>query len=323
MALIVAPFLVEPVAKGLLGSVSVNGGPTLEQWRLLQAFVSHLWSRPDLAVDQLEPLAPEGLVPWLVDGQDRQTFHQLQVTLEFCRHPQTPEQLQLGEAYAAALDVSSAARRVAKGLMDQGIAQAAADVERTFNRFLPLRSELTLASKRASASEPEWDLARRIQGFSELPEGSFGRGLIHYYERFGIPIPGSEPCALNHFYVAHDSTHVIAGIAVTDAGEIALSAFQLAMQDNPINQSALLASLITHEAGFVSANPTLEPTTASLDTPLAAQVLAQEMARGSRCTGDFSLVDHVALAPVALDEVRRQFNVEAPMHPDDGHHFLW
>jgi hypothetical protein len=323
MALIVAPFLVEPVAKGLLGSVSVNGGPTLEQWRLLQAFVSHLWSRPDLAVDQLEPLAPEGLVPWLVDGQDRQTFHQLQVTLEFCRHPQTPEQLQLGEAYAAALDVSSAARRVAKGLMDQGIAQAAADVERTFNRFLPLRSELTLASKRASASEPEWDLARRIQGFSELPEGSFGRGLIHYYERFGIPIPGLEPCALNHFYVAHDSTHVIAGIAVTDAGEIALSAFQLAMQDNPINQSALLASLITHEAGFVSANPTLEPTTASLDTPLAAQVLAQEMARGSRCTGDFSLVDHVALAPVGLDEVRRQFNVEAPMHPDDGHHFLW
>ena len=323
MALIVAPFLVEPVARGLLGSVSANGGPTLEQSRLLQAFVSHLWSRPDLAVDQLEPLAPQGLVPWLVDGQVRQTFHQLQVTLEFCRHPQTPEQLQLGEAYAAALDVSSAARRVAKGLMDQGIAQAAADVERTFNRFLPLRSELTLASKRASASEPEWDLARRIQGFSELPEGSFGRGLIHYYERFGIPIPGSEPCALNHFYVAHDSTHVIAGIAVTDAGEIALSAFQLAMQDNPINQSALLASLITHEAGFVSANPTLEPTTASLDTPLAAQVLAQEMARGSRCTGDFSLVDHVALAPVALDEVRRQFNVEAPMHPDDGHHFLW
>jgi hypothetical protein len=323
MALIVAPFLVEPVARGLLGSVSANGGPTLEQSRLLQAFVSHLWSRPDLAVDQLEPLAPQGLVPWLVDGQDRQTFHQLQVTLEFCRHPQTPEQLQLGEAYAAALDVSSAARRVAKGLMDQGIAQAAADVERTFNRFLPLRSELTLASKRASASEPEWDLARRIQGFSELPEGSFGRGLIHYYERFGIPIPGLEPCALNHFYVAHDSTHVIAGIAVTDAGEIALSAFQLAMQDNPINQSALLASLITHEAGFVSANPTLEPTTASLDTPLAAQVLAQEMARGSRCTGDFSLVDHVALAPVGLDEVRRQFNVEAPMHPDDGHHFLW
>jgi hypothetical protein len=323
MALTVAPSLVEPVARGLLGSVSTNQGPTLEQRRLLQALVSHLWIRPDLAVDRLEPLGPEALVSWLVDPQDRQTFHQLQVTLEFCRHPQTPEQLQLGEAYAGALGISSAARTVAKDLMDQGVEKAAADVARTFNRFLPLRSEHTLGRGPASASEPELDLARRIQGFAELPEGSLGRGLMDYYERFGVPIPGMEPSALNHLYVAHDSTHVIAGIAATDAGEIALSAFQLAMQDNPINQSALLASLITHEAGFVSANPTLEPTRASLDTPLAAQVLAQEMARGSRCSGDFSLVDHFALAPIALDEVRRRFNVEAPDHPDDGHHFLW
>ena len=300
MALIVAPSLVEPVARGLLGSVSANDGPTLEQRRLLQAFVSYLWTRPDLAVDRLEPLGPEELVSWLVDPHDRQTFHQLQMTLEFCRHPQTAEQLHLGEAYAGALGVTSAARRVAKDLMDQGIEQAAADVARTFKRFLPLRSEPTLAGEPASVTEPELDLARRIQGFSTLPEGSFGRGLMDYYERFCIPIPGLEPCALNHLYVAHDSTHVIAGIAATDAGEIALSAFQLAMGDNPINQSALLASLITHEAGFMSANPTIEPTRASLDTPLAAQVLAQEMARGSRCSGDFSLVDHVALAPVPL-----------------------
>ncbi len=323
MALIVAPSLVEPMARGLLGSVMANEGPTLEQRRLLQAFVRHLWGRPDLAVDRLEPLAPAELVIALPDPQDRQTFHQLQLTLEFCRHPLTPEQLQLGETYAETLGVSSAARIVAKDLLDQGMEQAAADVARTFNRFLPLRSEPSLAGEAASATEPELDLARRIQAFSQLPEGSFGRGLMHYYERFGIPIPGLEACTLNHFYVAHDSTHVIAGIAVTDAGEIALSAFQLAMQDNPINQSALLASLITHEAGFVSANPTIQPVSASLDTPLAAQILAQEMARGSRCSGDFSLVDHFSLAEMPLEEVRRRFHVQAPADPDDGHHFLW
>ncbi|MCX5947412.1 MAG: hypothetical protein NTY67_04255 [Cyanobacteria bacterium] len=323
MALIVAPSLVEPVARGLLGSVSANEGPTLEQRRLLQAFVSHLWSRPDLMVDGLEPLGPPELLTCLVDPQDRQTFHQLQMTLEFCRHPQTPEQLQLGETYAMALGVSSAVRSVAHDLLHEGIDKAAADVARTFNRFLPLRSEPALAQEAISTTEPELDLARRIQAFSELPEGSLGRGLMHYYERFGIPIPGLEPCALNHLYVAHDSTHVIAGIAVTDAGEIALSAFQLAMQDNPINQSALLASLITHEAVFVSVNPAIQPSRASLDAPLAAQMLAQEMARGSRCSGDFSLVDHFSLAPMPLEEVRRLFNVQAPADPDDGHHFLW
>ena len=323
MALIVAPSLVEPMARGLLGCVSANEGPTLEQQRLLQAFVSHLWSRPDIAVDRLEPISAGELASCLVDREDRQTFHQLQVTLEFCRHPQTPEQLQLGEAYAEALGVSSAARMVANDLLHKGMDKAADDVARTFHRFLPLRSEPSLAREPVSASGPELDLARRIQAFSKLPEGSLGRGLMHYYERFGIPIPGLEACALNHLYVAHDSTHVIAGIAATGAGEIALSAFQLAMQDNPINESALLASLITHEAGFVSANPTIQPDRASLNTPMAAQMLAQEMARGSRCSGDFSLVDHFDLAPMPLDEVRRQFNVEAPADLDDGHHFLW
>jgi hypothetical protein len=323
MTLTVEPSRVEAVARGLLGSISANEGPTLEQQRLLQAFITHLWSRPDMAVDRLEPLGPVELLSFLVDPQDRQTFHQLQVTLELCRHPQSQEQLQLGETYAGALGVSSTARMVTKDLLHRGINQAAADVARTFNAFLPLRSEPTLANEPASATEPEFDLACRIQAFSRLPDGSLGRGLLYYYERFGIPIPGVEPCALNHLYVAHDSSHVIAGIAVTDAGEIALSAFQLAMQDNPINESALLASLMTHEAGFVSANPTLKPTRASLDSPLAAELLAQEMARGSRCSGDFSLVDHFKLATMPLEEVRRKFNVEAPTHPDDGHHFLW
>ena len=118
-------------------------------------------------------------------------------------------------------------------------------------------------------------------------------------------------------------THVIAGIAATSAGEIALSAFQLAMDDNPINESALLASLVTHEAGFVSANPTLQPEEASLDSPSAAYLLASELRRGSACSADFSLADHLALAPLPLGEVRRRFNVARPIHPSAVDHLFW
>lgn len=187
MALIIAPSLVTPMARGLLGCGSANEGPTLEQQRLLQAFVRHLWSRPDIAVDRLEPIAAGELASCLVDREDRETFHQFQVTLEFCRHPQPPEQLQLGDAYADALGVSSAARMVANDLLHKGMDKAADDVARTFNRFLPLRSEPSLAREPVSASEPKLDLARRIQALSKLPEGSLGRGLMHYYERFGNP----------------------------------------------------------------------------------------------------------------------------------------
>ena len=47
-----------------------------------------------------------------------------------------------------------------------------------------------------------------------------------------------------------ESTVKRAGIEPTGPGEIALSAFQMAMDDNAVNRGALLASLVVHEAGF-------------------------------------------------------------------------
>ena len=323
MGLILNHHLLEPVARGLLGSISCSGGPTPEQQRLLQALLTHLWERPDLRIAALEPMGPEELAVALGDPHARRVVHLLQMTLEFCRHPQTEAQLALGRAYAEALGVSSAALEVSRDWLRQGVDQAAADVGRIFNTFLPLRSEPGLVDSLASTDQPEPELVARIEGFAQLPEDSLGRALLAYYERFGFPLPGQEACALNHLYLAHDMTHVIAGIAATSAGEIALSAFQLAMDDNPINESALLASLVTHEAGFVSANPTLEPEEASLDSPSAAYLLASELRRGSACSADFSLADHLALAPLPLGEVRRRFSVARPIHPSAVDHLFW
>jgi hypothetical protein len=323
MGLMVPCSLVEPAARGLLGCLSCSGGPTVEQRRLLQALLSHLWQRPDLRVSALAPLDPGELALALPDPDHRRVVHLLQMTLEFCRHPQTDAQLQRGQEYAEALGISSAVLQVSRDWLHQGVAQAAADVGRMFRDNLPLRSEPALAAHPASATAPEPALVARIEAFADLPEDSLGRALLAYYDRFGFPLPGQEACALNHLYLAHDMTHVIAGIAATSAGEIALSAFQLAMDDNPINEAALLASLVTHEAGFVSANPTLQPEEASLDSPSAAYLLATELRRGSGCSADFSLVDHLALAPLPLGEVRRRFNVSCPTHPSAADHLFW
>ena len=127
MGLLLAGSLVEPVARGLLGSISCSGGPTVEQRRLLQALLNHLWERPDLRVSALEPIAPEELAAALDDLPTRRVAHLLQMTLEFCRHPQTDAQLALGWAYAEALGVSSAALEVSRDWLRQGVDQAAAD----------------------------------------------------------------------------------------------------------------------------------------------------------------------------------------------------
>jgi hypothetical protein len=47
MGLTLNHHLVPPVARGLLGSISCSGGPTLEQQRLQEALLTHLWERPD------------------------------------------------------------------------------------------------------------------------------------------------------------------------------------------------------------------------------------------------------------------------------------
>jgi hypothetical protein len=124
---------------------------------------------------------------------------------------------------------------------------------------------------------------------------------------------------MNHFFVAHDMTHVIAGIEPTGPGELALSAFQMAMDDNDVNRSALLASLIVHEVGVGSAGK-LTSESGTLADGVAAELFARELARGAQCTADFSLVDHFALAPLPLTEVRARFGVMPPVDPEDGHH---
>lgn len=77
MGLILNHRVVEPVARGLLGSISCSGGPTPEQQRLLQALLTHLWERPDLRVSALEPMGPEELAAALDDPPTRRVAHLL------------------------------------------------------------------------------------------------------------------------------------------------------------------------------------------------------------------------------------------------------
>ncbi len=323
MSLFVEPGSVAVVARGLLGSVSTSEGASQEQLRLIQALLDYLWNRPDLKIHILSPINSFEIPVAIKDQSTRKVFHNLQMMLELCRHPQTEEQLRLGEIYSESLGVTSDALKVTRDYLHSGVKKAVEDANRIFNEFLPLRSEPELVGLDLSSIDDGNDLAKRIESFSDLPEMSLGWALFSYYKRFGFPVPGSQLCALNSLYVAHDMTHVISGISITPAGEIALSAFQLAMGPNPVNESALLASLITHEAGFVSVNPTLRPDNSSLDNSSAAHLLSEEMARGSRCNSDFSLVDHFQLAHLPLSTVREQFNVLPPESPHDGHHFLW
>ena len=303
----------------LLGAIDVDGGPTPEQRALLGAVTEHLWERPELDLTTLRAISPVEVTEALPTPTERRTFHEMLMALEACRHPLTAAQLDRAEQYDRALEVSGAEIAMFRDLVRDGAARASADFARFLDATMPLRFEPAFRDLPVSSDAPEPELIAAFAGFAELPHGTLGREFHAFHVRNRLPEPGVEGSALNHFYVAHDFCHVISGIGTTALAEVALSAFLMAVNDNDVNVAALLSSLIVHEVGFGSAGK-VAGETSTLAAPGAPELLASELARGSHCTADFAVVDHLAIAHVPLAEVRAQFGVQAPADPFDGHH---
>ncbi len=316
------PAVTDAVVAGLLGGIDVEDGPSVEQLAVLRALTSHYLGRPDITLTDVTPLGPTDLAGLITDPKDRRRFHHLHVALEAARHPQVPAQVAAVERYASALEVAGPDLVLFRSLVEQGVKGAATDYRRFSQAMLPRRAEPSLVLDAFDPEAPEPELVARLEAFDELPADSLGQAYLRFYERTGLDLPGRDPARMNHFYMAHDMTLAIAGVATSAPAEIALSGFMVAMDDNDVNFSALLASLIIHEAGFGRPTSISQAESESLTRPGAAELLGQEMARGAQCTSDFSLVDHFALAPLPLSHVRAQFGVVAPDDPDDGFH-LW
>ncbi len=307
MSDVVAAELVEPVVAGLLGGIDVDDGPTERQRAVLAAVVAHLWRRPDLDVQALPRLGPDETARAIADPSARRRTVELLVTLELCRHPQTPTQVRRVEEFAAALGVASHALDIVRTWIDDGTERATADYDRFYAEVLPELSEPAFRSKYLSLDEPDHTLARRLLAFHEFPSDTLGYAYIEFYRRNGLVLPGDDTHMPAH-YVSHDMNHVITGYEPTGPGEIALGAFTLAMCDNDANWLQFMTNLLIHEGGMLK-HGEIMPKAETLARPGATELLGEAVERGWQCTGDFSQADHLALAPLPLDEVRARFNV--------------
>jgi hypothetical protein len=322
VSLALLPELVEPFVAGLLGACDVDGGPTDEQIAVLQAIVLQVWHRPDLDLHAQTPLDPQQLAAIVTSPTDRRHFHELVVTLEACRHPLTDAQLERAEDYERAIGIVGPDAALFRTMVDEGTDRAKADFARFLEGSTDARVEPSLRDIAVDdgASEPE--LAARIETLRSCAPGTLGHAYIEFYDIAGLPLPGVEASPMNHFYVGHDMTHVISGMGTTAEAEVALSAFLMGMADDAVNRSALLASLIVHEAGFGDSNK-VKAEQGILARPGAAELLAAEIARGGECSSDFSRIDHLAMADRPLADVRAEFGVLTPTNPNDGHHLFW
>jgi hypothetical protein len=322
VAKLVNPDLVEPVVRGLVGSIDVDDGPTEEQVRVLDAIATHLFGRTDLDAATVIPLGPDDVAAQVTDPGARRRFAEVMFALEMCRHPQSDAQVGRCEAYSAALGSSPEEVQIIRTAVDDGVQRAAADFDRFFDSMVADRSEPRFRPRNLEPPHLDPQVAAIIRGYHDLPDDTLGRHLADFYVSHGFAVPGSEISANTYLYFAHDNIHVITGIAPTGMGEIALGGFQMSMDDDPASVFAFFSPLVLHETGY-SAFDDIVAKGETLSRPYAAELLGSEMGRGSRTTGSFAWVDHLELAALPLAEVRARFGVEPPPDPDDGHHIYW
>src|SRR6476646_6754075 len=91
--------MVVPATRVLLGAVDVDGGATDEQRAVIASIVSGYWGRPDLDLDSLVPLDPEGAAAAITQATHRHRVRELMVLLELCRHPGSAAQMQRVDEY--------------------------------------------------------------------------------------------------------------------------------------------------------------------------------------------------------------------------------
>jgi hypothetical protein len=307
MPICVPTDMVDIVTRALLGGVDVDGGPTTEQLAVLDAVVAHLWQRADLDLRTLPPLDAHGASTVIVDPATRRRAIELLVTLELCRHPQSASQVARVEEYAAAFDVGGPSLEIIRSWVDGGAERATADYDRFYADDLAQLSEPTLRDRYLTLSEPDHELGRRLRSLHDLPIDTLGYAYIEFYRRNKLTLPGDDIHLPAH-YVSHDMNHVITGYEPTGAGEIALGAFTLAMNDNDANWLQFMTNLLIHEAGMLK-HGEIMPKAETLQRPGATELLGEALARGAMCTSDFSQGDHLAMTEWKLEDVRAHFHV--------------
>jgi len=304
----VANEAVEPIARILKGAIDTGDGGTDEQRSVLQAIVVGFLGRTDLDVDELEPLSPEVAGEMVTDHATRRRVREMMVLLESCRHPFTEDQMTRVEAYATHLGgTDGPGLTLARELIRDGAARALADYMRFSDEIMADIAEPSLIAEHMGKEDHAPELAARLRSFHDLPEGTLGRAYVEFCDRNNLTYPGDNPLQPAVF-VAHDMTHVITGYEPTGPGELALGAFQISMSDSDAHWVAFLGSIAIHEAGYFNENGFVGKES-TLSRPGADDTLAEAFTRGQQCTGDFTAIDHLAMADRPLADIRADYNV--------------
>lgn len=307
--------LVEPAARVLASAIDIGDGGTAEQRHVLELVVHNIWHRPDLDVGSLAPMDVGEAEILRSDEIVRRRLRMFLVMLELCRHPLAAEQVARIDLYASALgEDADIGLEIARDIVGRSRAAAAEHFFLAWTSASVKLSEAVVVERvrRIGVVDPE--LATMLKRMGELPRGTLGREYVEFYmeQKFAFPGEGNADPA---FFVAHDMTHLIGGFGATAPDEVALSAMQLAMNDSDEHWMIFLASMAAYEAGVGPGTTDFVAKEGILAREGAPELVFEGFERGSQCSGDFSIADHLSMAHLPIARIREMYSVPAPSTP--------
>lgn len=155
-------------------------------------------------------------------------------------------------------------------------------------------------------------VARKWRSLADMPEGSWGRELAEFYRRHGFPFPG-ERHGIYEIGARHDFVHVLTDYEASPEGELDVFAFIAAAMPDARGLSLLAVTLGIFQNGAirrVMGKRVRMARTDTLQDAGASLRWADAFRRGRKCGTDvMGGIDHFALAPLPLDEVRARLDV--------------
>lgn len=281
----------------------------------------------DLRADPVTPLSPADLDAAGADAALRHKAVHLMIVLELIEDPLPRPTAEAIERYAHELGVHLSLLHDARDLAEHHIALMYADLQRSsWYTEQTIRSslhgrllELVRSKVAYTGIAPDPAIAAKWEALADMPAGSWGRAVADFYERHHFPFPG-ERHGIYELGARHDFVHVLADYDATPEGELDVFAFIASAMPDEKGLVLLAVTLGIFQNGgihHVAGKKVKMARTDTLSEPGAPERWAEAMHRGSLCNADvMGGIDHFALAPLPLEEVRQRLHVVPRTLPD-------
>jgi hypothetical protein len=262
-------------------------------------------------LEQLDPVTPADLARALPDPQLRHQLVQGLIVMSLIDREASPQETDLVEQFAQALEVSVPELKDLRYLLKGEIMQLRLDLVRRF-WLKPkvekiwekegIRGLLKIVGGMMGKYENAM-LAARYQALEQYPPGSLGRSYWEYCRKNGFALPG-EKSGAPELILFHDCAHVLSGYGTEPEGEVQIACFSAGFQRRDLWLFVFFVLLQFHVG--IRMTPITKARTGFFD-PAKALVAIR---RGAAMNVDLNNGwDYWPVMGEQVEELRRRYNI--------------